>query len=150
VQDRGHREIEHLVEVTVIDITSPINRNQVTAHDIVEVGIEMSILQETEIAFELTFSQERRAEALNWHVGEDIELVEHNTVLLAQHPLVVRFQRSLRRRAQWPLRIVNEGECTCWIEPVSDRIEAQACGDRGLEHALSVLSFDMVLQITSH
>src|SRR5262245_15637136 len=119
-----HRQVEHLVEVAVVDVTAPVNRNQGAAHDVVEVGIEMSILEETEIAVEFACGDECRAKALNWHVGQNKELVENDVVLLAQYPLVIGLQRGLRGRERGALWVVNEVERKARIAPIAERIEA--------------------------
>ena len=45
-----HRQVEHLVEVAVVDKAAPIDRDQVAAHHAVEVGVEMGVLEQVEIA----------------------------------------------------------------------------------------------------
>src|SRR6266446_10121478 len=72
------RQIEHLIEVAVIDVAAPIDRNQVSAHHVVEIGVEVCALQQVEVAIELAVGNEDRAETLDRHVGERIELVEND------------------------------------------------------------------------
>ena len=35
------RQVEHLIKIAVVDITTPIDRNQISAHDVLEVGVEV-------------------------------------------------------------------------------------------------------------
>src|SRR6185312_3869280 len=119
-----HRQIEHLVEVAIIDVATPVNRNQVAAHDAIEVRVQMVILQVPEIAIERTICDKRRTKALNWHICENIESAEHNAVLFAKHPLIVRFQRVLRWWKRRTLGIVNEIEDQLRFVPIACRVEA--------------------------
>src|SRR5262249_56174479 len=92
------RQIEHLIEVAVIDVPAPVDRNQVSAHYVVEIGVEVRAPQQVEVAIELAVSNEDRAETLNRHVGERIEPVENDAVGLAEHAVIVVLERLLRRR----------------------------------------------------
>src|SRR5260370_42359030 len=38
------RQIKHLIEVAVVDEPSPIHRNKISAHDVLEIGIYMRTL----------------------------------------------------------------------------------------------------------
>ena len=40
------RQIEHLIEIAVIDVAAPVDRDQRAAHDTIEIGVEMGVLQQ--------------------------------------------------------------------------------------------------------
>src|SRR5712691_4541644 len=101
----------------------------------------MRVLQKVEVAVELALGHEDRAEALDRHVGERVEPVEHDAVALAEHALVVGLERRLRRRQRWSLRIVDEVE----HEPrrlvtVAERVEPLEPADGTIEHTLAALT----------
>ena len=74
---------------------------------------------------------QRRAEALDRHVGEREELVEHDAVIVAEDALVVGLERRLRRRQRRPLRIVDEIEREPRaVAAVAERVEALQPADR--------------------
>jgi hypothetical protein len=110
----------------------------------------MGLLEETKIIFEFALRDESGAETLNWHVGEDIKSVKPNAILLTEYPLVIDFQRSLRGRQRWSLRIVNEVENQRRIAPVAECIEAPKAADGSIEHALATLTLDVVSQVARH
>src|SRR3979490_3287829 len=91
-------------------MASPVDGDEVPAHHVLEIGVQMRLPKQIEIAIELVLGDEDRAEALNGHIGKRIEPVELNAAALAEHALVVRFERLLRRRQRWSLRIVDEVE----------------------------------------
>ena len=80
-----------------------------------------------------------------------IEPVEHDAVALAEHALVVGFERVLRRRQRRSLRIVDEIEHEAGaVASVAERVEPLQAADRALEHALAALPIDIVLEIARH
>ena len=142
------RQIEHLIEIAVVDIAPPIDRNQVSAHHLVEFGIEVRALQQVEVAIELAVGNEGRAEALNRHVGERVEPIENNAVTLAEHALVVVLERLLRRRQRRPLGIVDDVEHEPRLgAPVAEPVEGFQAADGRFEHALAALAIDVVFEI---
>ena len=92
------RQVEHLIKIAVVDITTPIDRNQISAHDVLEVGVEVRTPQQIEVAVKLPVRDQNRAEALDRHVGERKEMVENNPVALPERAPVILLQRPLRRR----------------------------------------------------
>ena len=65
----SERQVEHLVEVAVIDVAAVVDRHQVAAHDTVEIGVEVGSAQQRDVVVELAFGDQHRAEALDRHVG---------------------------------------------------------------------------------
>src|SRR5262245_36569887 len=142
------RQIEHLIEIAVVDVAPPIDRNQVSAHHLVEVGVEVRALQQVEVAVELAVGNEDRAEALNRHVGERVESVENDAVIFAEHALVVVLERLLRRRQRRTLGIIDEVEHEPSLgAPVAQPIEGFQPADGRFEHALAALAIDVVFEI---
>src|SRR3954468_6653913 len=88
----ANRQIKHLVEVTVVDKTPPIDRNQVAAHDLIQIADDMRALQQAEIAVELALHRQHCAETLDRHVGEREQVIENNAVSLSEHTLIVGFE----------------------------------------------------------
>src|SRR6201987_1956936 len=80
---------ETLIKIAVVDIAAPIDRNQISAHDVLEVGIEMRPPQQIEVALELPVRDQNCAEALDRDVGKRVEMVENNLVSLSQHAPVI-------------------------------------------------------------
>src|SRR3982751_6525623 len=106
----ANRQIKHLIEVAVVDKTPPIDRDQVAAHDVIQIAPVMRALQEAEIAVELALDRQHGAETLDRHVGEREQTIEDNAVRLSENTLIVGFERLLRRRQGGPLRIVDKVE----------------------------------------
>src|SRR6185295_7712226 len=77
-------EIQHLIEIAVVDVAPPVDGDEVPAHHMREIGVEMRAAKQIEVAIELALGEEDRAEPLNGHVGERIEPAERNAVTLAE------------------------------------------------------------------
>src|SRR3954447_23865141 len=104
------RQGERLVEVTVVDKTPPINRDQVAAHDVIQIALDMRALQQAEIAVELALHRQHGAKTFDRHIGEREQMIEDNAVSLSENTLIVGFEYLLRRRQRRPLRIVDKVE----------------------------------------
>src|SRR5215218_6503515 len=104
----GERQIEHLIEIAVIHKTPPVDRDQVAAHDAIQIAVDMRALQQAEIAIELALDREHGAETVDRHVGEREQTIEDNAVTLAKLAPVLGFERVLRWRQRWALRIIDE------------------------------------------
>ena len=87
-------QIEHLVEIAVIEIAAVIDRDQGAAHDALEIGIKMGVLEQRQIIVERALREQHRSEALDRHIGERVEIIEDNTVLLTQHAPVIGFRHA--------------------------------------------------------
>src|SRR5207245_2257264 len=59
------RQVEHLVEVAVVYVALPVDRNQVAAHHRRQVFLPVRSAQELHVLRELPLRHQRRAEALN-------------------------------------------------------------------------------------
>src|SRR5450631_3658134 len=110
----------------------------------------MGVLQKLEIAVEFALVDQHGAEALDRHIGQHEQFVEHDAVAPAQYALVIRFERGLRWRQRRPLRIVDEVKRKLRIAAETERVELLQSADRTVEHALAALAFHIVLQIAGH
>ena len=104
----GNRQAKLLVEVAVVEITLPIDREQVAAHHVLEVFNAVRATQQLHVAVELPVGYQHRSKALDRQISQRKELVEDDAELLRQTVLVSRFKLFLRRRQTRPLRIENE------------------------------------------
>src|SRR5262249_52236483 len=135
------RQGEHLVEVAVVDKALPVDRDQVAAHHAAEGLLAMRVQQKVEGAVELALREQGRSEALDRHVGEREQVVEHDAVALAEDALVVGLERGLRGRQRRSLRVVDEIERQPGLPaPIAERVETPEAADRGVEHALAALT----------
>jgi len=144
------RQVEHLIEIAIVEIALPVDRDQAAAHDAVEIGVEVCVLQQLQVAVDLTPADEHRAEPLDRHVGEHEQAVEDDAVGLAKDALVFGLERRLRRRQRWALRIVDEVEDESLVAAVAERIKPLQPADRSVEHALAALALDIVGEIAGH
>ena len=102
------RQIEHLVEVAVIEVAAPVDRDEAAAHHAVEVVVAMGLAQQAHVAVELALRDQGRAEPLDRHVGKREQAVEFDSEFAAELAPVVGFERLLRRRQRRALRVVDE------------------------------------------
>src|ERR1700747_872908 len=99
------RKIEHLIEIAIVEKSAPVDGNQVSTHDPIEILFTMRPAQQAHIAIKLALRYQDRPEALNWHVGERVEMIELDPVLLAENAFVIGFKLGLSGRQRSPLRI---------------------------------------------
>src|SRR5436305_15124151 len=69
----AERQAQHLVEVAVVDVALPVNRDQAAAHHRLEVLLAVRAMQQVHVAVELPLRDQHRAETLDRHVGERID-----------------------------------------------------------------------------
>src|SRR3954470_19830200 len=144
-------QAQHLVEIAIVDIAPPIDGDEISAHHVLEIGVEMSVAQQIDVAIELALGDKDRAEPLNGHVCKRIESIELDAVTLAEHALVIGFQRFLRRRQRRPLRIIDKVE----YEPgsgsaITQLVEALQAAQRSFERSLATLAIHVVFEIARH
>ena len=143
------RQVEHLIEVAVVDIALPVHGQQRAAHHRFQVGFQVGVLEQAHITAELALGNQRAAETLDRHIGEGVESVEVHAIILAKVAVVVFFEFRLSRRQRRALRVVHQIErlAAVWFA-VAQRVEALQGADAGLEHAVTALAVDVVFQIT--
>jgi len=75
-------EIQHLVEVTVVESASPVDADQIAAHQAIDSrGIEC-LNELAHVAFFVSRATQIIKEPFDWHIRDREELVERNTVTI--------------------------------------------------------------------
>src|SRR5262249_34674447 len=67
---RDQRNAEHLVEIAIVEVAAVVDRYERPAHDVVEVRGIVRRMEQRHVGCELALAHERRAEAVDRHVGE--------------------------------------------------------------------------------
>ena len=139
----AQRQAEHLVEVAIVEVALPIDRDHRAAHHRIEVRLAVRPAQEPHVIAELPLRHQRGAEPLDRHVGDRVEPVEGDAEFLAEDALVVALELRLRRRQARPLRVVDEvdGEPGA-LGAVAQRIQQAQRVDALLVDALAALAVD--------
>src|SRR5919198_2178946 len=104
----GHGQVEHLVEVAVIDRTFPTDADEISAHQLVESGVIEVVSEQFHVIVVFTADLEMGLIARDRHVAETIEMIEHNAELFSQYPSIVLLKSRLRRRQMGPDGIVDQ------------------------------------------
>ena len=102
------RAAQLLVEIAVIQETLPVHTDQVAAHHGVEIGGGKVLMQQVHVVVELAFGYQHRTKALDRHVGDGQQLVEHDAEMIEQFALVIGLQRELIRRQRSALRVEHK------------------------------------------
>ena len=145
----GGRQAQLLVEIAIVQPTLPIDADQIAAHDVLKVGVLIVVLQQPQVVGELPFRDQRRAEAVDGHVGQRKQGVESYAELPGEFAFVVRFELCLRGRQAGALGVVDQVEQqTGTLAAVTQRIEFLQRPDAFFEHALAALAVDVVGGIT--
>ncbi len=105
VPDRGppvsvparHREIQHLVEIAVVNLAVPSHADQRPAHQAFHSGRIEVVHQQRHVRVVLALLLKKRREALDGHVGDSEQAIELDAEGFAQLFLVVGLQTFLRR-----------------------------------------------------
>ena len=136
------RQAQHLVEVAVVDEALPVHGDKRAAHHLLEVLVAVRAAQERHVRLELAFGDEHGAKALDRHVGERVEAVEHHAAA-RELALVVRFERLLRRRQRGPLRVVDKIQHEAALgDAITERVQLAQGRDAALVDALAALALD--------
>src|SRR3954451_20872585 len=142
------RELEHLVEVAIVDTPVVADTQQAAAHDALGRGRVERRRELVEVGLELTGLLEVQPEAVDRHVGDGVEAVERKAELRLQLSLVVGFERRLRRRQVRSDRVVDQIEREpAPVDAVADRIETPHRFDALTEHAGTALGVSEVLLV---
>ena len=104
----AHRQIEHLVEIAVVDGTFPADTYKIAAHDLLEGGGIEASFQQFHIAIIFAAQFEMGGIAGDRHVGQTKKAIEDDAELFAENPLIILFQLCLRRRQVRPYGIVDQ------------------------------------------
>ncbi len=103
-----HRQIEHLVEVAVVEGAVPAHRDRVAAHDAGRgSGIE-GVGQSLHILLVVAALQEKLKKPADRHVGDRIEMVELDAMASPEFFSKLRFDGLLLGREKGSDRIADE------------------------------------------
>ena len=91
-------DIEHLVEIAVVELTVITNADQRAAHQAVDCARIEIPFQEIHIDAVLALAPQLFFEPVNGHVGDGQQVMELNSEALAKMLLVVGFELCLGRR----------------------------------------------------
>jgi hypothetical protein len=104
----GHRQIEHLIEVAIVDAAVPADRERVPAHDAGRRGRIKRVGQALHIALIIPTLEQEFQEAADWHIGNRIEMIEADAIVTQEFSPKLRFNGLLFRRQKCPHRIVHQ------------------------------------------
>src|SRR6266404_8264217 len=130
----AQREPQHLVEVAVVQIAPPIDRNEAPAHDAVEILRPIGVAQQPHVGGKLPFRNQHAAKTLNGHIGECEEPVENHAEAFSQYPPVIAFQIALGRRqvrAQWVIDQIQHEAAV--VSTVTELVQTLQSIDASLE-----------------
>src|SRR5262245_14212956 len=141
----AERELEHLVEVAVVERAVEAHRHRLATHELRHgAGIEVAH-EQRHVLGRPPIALERVREALDRHVRQREQAPEADPEARAELRAVARLELGLRRRERGALRVVDEVE----LEPragfaVAERAEAVQRGDAALEDAAAALRVDVL------
>lgn len=101
-------QVEHLVEVAIIQVAVPTDGERISAHHAFGGGRIEQRDEFRHIRFIISRHQQIIQEATNWHVGNRVEMIEHNAVVLEEFAFVIFLERTLIWRQKRTNRIVDE------------------------------------------
>src|SRR3979490_722886 len=107
----GPAQAKLLVEVTIVQITAPVDADQIPTHDLLEIGRREVLFQESYIVAELALGDQRAPKTLDRHIGQGIEVIECHPEMFEQLPAVVLFEGGLGRRQRRSERVINQIKC---------------------------------------
>ena len=91
----AQRQVQHLVEIAVVDVALPVHRDQVPAHHRRQVLVPVRGLEQVHVGLELPLGQQLAAEPLDRHVGQSQQMIERDPVADRQFVFIRRFQIGL-------------------------------------------------------
>ena len=141
-------QAELLIEVAVVDIALPVHADQAAAHHLLQVLVAVRCAQRRHVGVELSLGDQHAAEALNRHVGEREQAIEHDAVTLAQMLFIRGFERGLGWRQARALRVVDQVEDQAASRlAIAQRIQPPEPLEAGLENAFAALLFNVLFQV---
>ena len=103
-----HRQIEHLVEVAVVEGTIPTHGDCVAAHDTGRGSGVEGVGQSLHILFVVAALQEKLKKPADRHVGDRIKVVELDAMTSPEFFSKLRFDRLLPGREEGSYRIADQ------------------------------------------
>ena len=135
-----HRQIEHLVEVAVVESPVPAHRDCVTAHHAgCGSGVE-GVGQSLHIWLVVAALQEKLKKSADRHIGDCIEMVELDSMPSPQFFTKLRFDGLLLGGEKGSYRIADEIQGQPAVRlAIAESIEKAKRLDRFFKHALASL-----------
>ena len=134
----GH--VEHLIKITIIQLSVPADRDHGSTHD---AGGGLGVVgrdQPAHIGFMLIGADEEFQEAADRHVGERVETVENDAVAFEEFAAKVGFDRFLTRGQERADGVGDEVERQGrTFDAVAEGVQALEGFDRGVEDAEAAL-----------
>lgn len=142
-------QIQHLIEIAVIEPSLPIDADEGSTHNLFDVLGPKGILQGLEIRVELPGGTQGAAKTLNRHVRERVKIVEDDAITLAQFPFVVVLQLLLRGRQKRTGRVVNQIQYQIRaFSSIPQIVELAQGANARVEDPLAPLPIDILFEIT--
>ena len=145
----GDRQFEHLVEVAIVQVAKPVDRQRRTAHDM-RHGLRIEAVDQLpHVGLVLLGLQQVVEKAADRQVGDRMQLVEDNVVARLQLATIGVFQLGLigwQRRSD---RVVDQRQpqtAICFAVP--KLVENPQRVDRTLKDPIPALSIAVVFQVT--
>ena len=141
---------ELLIEIAVINFTSPSDTNRVAAHETFDSRWIECLDQKLYVLIESIAVSEISGEPADRKIRKRVKSVECNSEMLLHLPFVNGLKLTLRRRQKRAHRIVNEIQRQCWIDPVTYRVQKVQRRDAAFEYAVSALRIHICRRVTRH
>ena len=123
--------VQHLVEITIVEITLIIHAYHGAAHQGRQGLAIVAVAQQLHVVVELIMGQQHRTETTDRHVGNRQQMIEAQTEMRHQFTLVVSLQRRLGRRQRRASGVINKVKNL--VVPVAFLVQAliHRCGVDG-------------------
>jgi hypothetical protein len=141
-------EVEHLVEVAVVDLTVPADGEGVAAHEAGEGGGVEAVDEDFHVAGEVAAGFEPVEVAGDGHVGEGDEPIEADVLVLGEAGFPFLFEAGLVAGEVCADGVGDEGEATLGIAlAVADLVELAEGFDRFFVGAVAALAVGVALAV---
>ena len=145
----GERQAQHLIEVAIVDVALPVDGEERTAHDRLEVLRLIRVLGQRHVFLEAALGDERAAEALDGHIRQDVEAIERDAERLREPLAIMLTRAALARRQGRSLRVVDQVQRESRVRhAVAESIERLKRSDTPGEHTFAALCIDVLFEIT--
>src|SRR5256885_445336 len=104
----AHRQIEHLVEVAVVEGAIPTHRDRIAAHDASRGSGVKGVGQPLHVLLVVAALQKKLEKSADRHVGDGIEMVELDAMASPEFFSKLRFGRLLVGREKGSCRIAHQ------------------------------------------
>ena len=134
------RQVQHLIEVAIVEHAVPTDRQRIAAHHAGGGGRVVGLDELLHVAIVVVGSEQELEETADRHVRDRVERVEHDSVANEKLAPEIGFDRGLRRGQERAHRIVNQIQLQSGTFPaVAQTVEQAKRFDRFIEHALAAL-----------